>query len=113
MAVTPSPRVEWTRDGTTARVVLRGEFDISMCPSLRGVFRDALLGAPAELEVDIRQVTFVDSTAVSVLVAAHRRATSSTVAWRMHGASRDVRRVLAVMRLDTLLLTGDPATRSA
>lgn len=108
-----SPSVEWRRDNAVARIVLRGEFDISMCPSLRAVFRDAILAAPQALDVDIRDLTFVDSTAVSVIVAAHRRARASGMDWHMHGANRDVRRVLAVMRLDGILLTEHAAPQTA
>ncbi|MGN6597830.1 MAG: STAS domain-containing protein [Actinomycetes bacterium] len=111
--MTQTPAVEWSRLGPTARVALSGEFDISMCPALRAAFRDALLTGPADLVVEICALTFVDSTAVSVLVAAQRRATASGVTWRMHGANRDVRRVLSVMRLESVLLTEPSATRSA
>ncbi len=61
-------------DGVTV-VSVKGELDISTAPALReqllNLFSDG--GNPERLIVDLRQVPFIDSTALGVLVGARRR----------------------------------------
>ncbi|PWJ48175.1 anti-sigma B factor antagonist [Quadrisphaera granulorum] len=65
-------------DGDVTVVRVSGELDIRAAPELRGVLRGLLrhdgdAGAP-RVVVDLREVTFMDSTALGVLVQAYKTA---------------------------------------
>ena len=88
---------------------LAGEIDLAAAPALR----DRLValaqqlaaggGAPGVV-LDLDQVSFIDSTGLSVLVAAHSRLGESGRQLRVAGAPPRVRRVLELTGLDGLLL---------
>jgi anti-sigma regulatory factor (Ser/Thr protein kinase)/anti-anti-sigma regulatory factor len=62
----PLYEVELVRQETALRIVLKGEFDLAAKPALEGVLRDL---DPAGLErvvVDIREVTFFDTTGLNM-----------------------------------------------
>jgi anti-anti-sigma factor len=59
------------RDGR-AVVVLRGELDVATAPDLEAALRERL-DAGQDVVVDLRELAFMDSTGLRVLVAAHAR----------------------------------------
>ncbi|HLI15766.1 MAG TPA: STAS domain-containing protein [Acidimicrobiales bacterium] len=70
--------VSVARDRGVPVVTAIGEVDVSTAPLLR----DGLLGVPADeplVVVDLSEVTFLDSTGISVLVAARKRALGASV----------------------------------
>jgi anti-anti-sigma factor len=71
----------------------------------------SLLAEGVGVTVDLRRATFIDSTVVGVLIAAHRRAQEAEVAFvlRVGGETGwPVRRLLEVTELDTKLdVVGD------
>jgi len=81
-------------------VVLAGEVDIFTAPQ----FKECLLGLIDEgvtrLVVDLSAVTFIDSTALGVLIGGVRRVHGSGGAMTIVVTSRPVERVLAVTGLD-------------
>lgn len=94
-----------TRHVDDVRVVaVRGEIDYDG----RDVISEALLpedGAvpPLRIVVDLSQVTFMDSSGINVLVAAHRQV-SGTQGWlRVAGAQEAVLRVLELVGIDALI----------
>jgi anti-anti-sigma factor len=87
----------------TTRVRLAGDLDIAT----RDDLRDALLGVIeagecALLLVDLRQVRFIDSEALSALIEGYLAAERAGVAFRLVEARGIVERVLTVVGLDHL-----------
>ncbi|MGV9454564.1 STAS domain-containing protein [Streptomyces sp. NPDC003635] len=84
-------------------VVLRGEIDHGNRDSLE----KALLppeGAPTPRTVaDFRGVTFMDSSGINVLIAAHRAAEDTDGWLRLAGVRESVQRVLALVGIDALI----------
>lgn len=68
------PAVDIHADPAQGRVTLSpvGEIDIVTAPDLRAALEQACAGDAAAVVVDFAAVTFADSTALSVLIAAHR-----------------------------------------
>jgi anti-anti-sigma factor len=86
-----------------------GEIDINACETLRHVLLDALALHPARIVVDMAEVTFIDSSGISVLVAAHKRGELTGTAVVLQSPGRQVVRVLEITGLDSVLtLLRDP-----
>jgi anti-sigma B factor antagonist len=70
--------VQVTISSGACRVLVRGEVDSTTAPGLRDCLLD-VLDRPglAAVEVDLSQVTFLDSAGLSALAVAHRAATSA------------------------------------
>lgn len=60
-------------DERTVAVSVSGELDLATAPSLKWSLLDSLKAGRTCLLVDLSKVTFIDSTALSVLVGVHRR----------------------------------------
>ncbi|MEU1037861.1 STAS domain-containing protein [Streptomyces sp. NPDC005551] len=84
-------------------VALHGEVD----HDVQDVFSRALLAgedrAPLRTVVDLSGVTFMDSSGINVIVAAHRRAAGARGWLRIAGAQGFVLRVLQIVGLDDLI----------
>jgi anti-anti-sigma factor len=66
-------RVEVRSEGKAAVVVVSGELDLASGPELERAL-EQLADPPTELLViDLRQVEFMDSTGLSIIVKAHQR----------------------------------------
>jgi anti-sigma B factor antagonist len=95
----PAPlaiRIDPLREGLV-RVSPAGEVDLSTAAQLR----DSLLGAirdlgPERLEVDLVDVSFLDSTGVSVLLAAEAAAKAADCQLAVVNPQPRVRRVLSI-----------------
>lgn len=60
-------------DGRTSVVSVEGDLDLSTAPRLKWMLVDALEGGHSLLVVDLTRATFMDSTALGVLIAVKRR----------------------------------------
>ena len=94
---------EVTSDAGRVRVRASGEIDSSSASALRGQLTTVLDLAPSEVVLDLGGVTFLDSAGLSVLAAAHRRATADGVRLRVLVAGRAVARPLQITGLWQLL----------
>lgn len=66
-------RVEVRSEGTAAVVVVSGELDLASGPELEDVL-ERVSNDPAQLLIiDLREVDFMDSTGLSIIVRAHQR----------------------------------------
>jgi anti-anti-sigma factor len=79
----PSFEVSHGTRGSTRLVTVVGEVDLATSPDLADALRAALTAGGEFVAVDLTEVTFVDSSGVSALLAAHR-----------HAMARDVRMVI-------------------
>jgi anti-sigma B factor antagonist len=100
--MTSQPVCSVSVDGRGATPVVRvaGEVDLATSPQLRA----ALAGPPVDPSgrtiVDLCDVTFLDSTALSALVTAHVRFLDAGGDLRLVVDSPPVKRILAVTGLD-------------
>lgn len=88
--------------GTVAHAPSR-ELDLAAVPELRA--RLAAVHAPgAQVVLDLAGVTFIDSSALSVVLAADRRLMATGGALRLAHVSAEVRRVLRICGLGSMVL---------
>ncbi len=81
-------------------VALSGEVDIFTAPQFKERMVELLDAGVYRLVVDLSEVTFIDSTALGVLIGGVRRVHGAGGAMALVVVSRPVERVLAVTGLD-------------
>jgi anti-anti-sigma factor len=95
-------------------IALAGEIDLATRDSLRQAITEAIgSGDVSRIIVDLDAVTFVDSSALGVLVAGWRRATETGKSLGLVNAHGTVRRVLDLTALWDLLGIEDTPTQAA
>ena len=93
------------RDGA-AIVSLAGELDLYNAEEVRRALLDSLTDAPELLVVDLEGVTFIDSTALGVLIEARSRMNDRS-GFRLAAPGLEVRRALEVSGLDRHFVVHD------
>jgi anti-sigma B factor antagonist len=87
-----------------------GEFDLTMVPLVRDRLLSFIASAGEDISVDLSDVSFMDSSALGVLVAARRRARRAGIDLVLHAPRPNVWRVLTVTGMDKVFeCTGIPA----
>lgn len=86
------------REGATV-VSLTGELDLYNAEDVRAALLECCADEPAVLVVDLEQVTFIDSTALGVLIEARSRMADRS-GFRLAAPGLETRRALEVSGLD-------------
>jgi anti-sigma B factor antagonist len=92
-----------TRHGGTAIVSVRGEVDLYTVPQLSETLDAAIAETPAELVIDLSDVTFMDSTGLSLLVQTHKRLKPISASVVVRGARDQVLKVLDLTKVTKVL----------
>lgn len=93
--------IETGQAGDDTLIAVRGELDLSTAPALAAALGEAATTSAASVTLDLSAITFIDSSALRVLVQGGRDLQSSGKALRIGGRSAVVTRVLAMTNLDT------------
>jgi anti-sigma B factor antagonist len=102
-----------TEDAWRASIALRGELDIADAPQLLAVLEAHLEAGRRVLRLDTTEVTFLDSSVLGAIVAAHRRCVEMHGSLILTGVCGVVDRIVKLTGLDQVLLidtAGDNAT---
>ncbi len=89
-------------DGRT-HITPRGELDIVTSPLLEEALAEATAAAVPEVVLDLRELTFMDSTGLRTLAQANARADEAGVALSIVRGPRQIGRVLEISGLSPLL----------
>lgn len=90
------------RDGAGATVHLVGELDVSSVDQLRDVL-EGLLVTTHQVDLDLAELTFVDSTGIGALLALHRRLADLGGTLVLRRPRAQIHRVLQMTQLDRIL----------
>lgn len=96
-----------SRDGAID-VAFSGELDISSAPAMREAFLDPDVAEASTLHVDLTNVTFLDSSALGLIVTVCRRSRDAGNAFVVICGDGIVRRVLAISGLIEYLQVEGP-----
>ncbi|MFE5220453.1 MULTISPECIES: STAS domain-containing protein [unclassified Streptomyces] len=99
----PEPlRVAVTATVGVTVVTVAGEIDHASAGPLLEALDPGRLGASLRVVVDMRQVSFIDSSGINVLLAAHRDLTPN--GWlRLAGMQASVMRTLEIVGVDSVI----------
>jgi anti-anti-sigma factor len=86
-------------------VEARGELDVAALPELRGAIARAAGGGsrPAQVVLDLSEVTFLDAAVLGALVAERRALQAAGGTLRLAGVSPKLRRLIGLTGLREML----------
>jgi anti-sigma B factor antagonist len=90
---------ERTLPSATNVVTVEGELDLASAPSLKRALSDVVATGTSRVVVDLGSVTFIDSTALGVLVGIHRKL-EPDVRMALAGAGSEVMNIFELTGLD-------------
>jgi anti-sigma B factor antagonist len=96
------------RSDSRVHIVPVGELDIATAPQLEQALVEATSGPASELVLDLRELTFMDSTGLRALAQANLKAEQAGTALAIWRGSRQIERVLEISGLGPLLPLVDP-----
>jgi anti-sigma B factor antagonist len=102
-------QIETRRDGSAAVIAVTGELDLASSPALREELERASHDGVELVILDLRQLVFMDSTGLSVVVRAHQRAVESRHRFAIVRGGKQVQRLLMLTGVgDRLTVIDDP-----
>jgi anti-anti-sigma factor len=88
--------VEVHHDARGSVIVLSGELDLASSPALEEALARVFASETRTVVIDLRQLDFMDSTGLSILVRAHQTATETTRGLILVKGSPQVQRLLTL-----------------
>jgi anti-sigma B factor antagonist len=85
-----------------AVVILAGEVDLYTAPQFREVLLQTIDDGAVRVVIDLTDVSFIDSTALGVLVSAGKRLQQSAGRLAIGCPDEKIRRILEITGLDTV-----------
>lgn len=102
-------RVDVTTENGAPVLSVRGELDLASSPALEEQVERAVAEAQSTVIIDLRELEFMDSTGLSVLIRAHQRAQEAGHRLAIVNGSRQVRRLLSLTGVaERLTVVDDP-----
>ena len=95
------------RGADRMRIVPRGELDIVTAPQLEQAISEGTAEAVPELVLDLRELTFMDSTGLRTLAQANQRTQQAGTTLSIWRGPRQIERVLEISGLGPLLPLAD------
>ena len=99
--------VSTEREGDSALVRLTGDLDIQVAEQAATAVEEAEAGAPKLLVIDLSGLSFMDSSGMAVIAAAHARALDAGRRFVIVNPRGGVRRAFEVSGLDQSIETVD------
>ncbi len=99
----PSFALQVVKSGSETRLQPSGELDIATTPALEEAIAEATSEPGASLVLDLRALTFMDSTGLRTLAQTNARAEPGGFSLQIVRGSRQIERVLQISGLEALL----------
>jgi anti-sigma B factor antagonist len=99
------PEFSLTEDALDAErhvVAVRGEIDLFTAPELKQKLTDAIEGGKIRIVVDLTETTFLDSTALGVLIGAVKRLRSRDGALVIVNVDQNIAKTFEITGLDQI-----------
>src|SRR5919202_3396063 len=93
---------EESLDGDRHVVAVRGEIDLFTAPELKQKLTDAIEGGKSRIVVDLTDTTFLDSTALGVLIGAVKRLRSREGVLTIVNTDANIAKTFEITGLDQI-----------
>jgi anti-anti-sigma factor len=103
----PAFDIQVVRNGQATRIAPAGELDIATTPALEQAIADATREPGSALVLDLRRLTFMDSTGLRTLAQTNARAQDDGFTLSIWRGPRQIERVLEISGLGPLLPLAD------
>lgn len=100
-------QITTTAQAEGTRIELTGEVDIATAPQLEQALEPLLAQETGDLVLDLRGVTFLDSSGLRVVLVASRTATAAGRRFVVDAGDGQVLRVIRLARVEDRLDLGD------
>jgi anti-sigma B factor antagonist len=100
-------RVEPRTEDRTTVLAITGELDLSSAPELETHLAEAFRSDAKQVIVDLRELEFIDSTGLSVLVKANQQAHEAGCRFGIVNGGAQVRRLLSLTGVTERLRVAD------
>ena len=87
------------RDGDTVTVALHGEVDVLNVEQVRLALGEAIAAKPRQIEVDLANLSFIDSTGLGALIFGFQRSRDNAIGFRLARPTRGVHQILVLSGL--------------
>ena len=91
-----------TEDNNVSTVFLNGEIDMEIADSVREVVFP-LIDAGKEVHLNLKDVEYMDSSGISVLIESHQQATENETKVILKEISKSVLKVIMMAKLEQIL----------
>jgi anti-anti-sigma factor len=101
----PEPELDVTvaaAPGDGVRIAVSGEVDISTAQVLREALDEAIDGSSYDVELDLGECTFIDSTGLQVIILAARSLAPKGRTLVLEGPQEQVRRLFVTAAIDRI-----------
>jgi anti-anti-sigma factor len=98
--VESSFQLEVRNEERAAVIVLSGELDLASAPALEEELERATANGAKLIILDMRELRFIDSTGLSLLIKAHRQAEASGYQFAVVRGRRQVQRLLGLTGIE-------------
>ena len=85
-------------------MVLTGEVDISNAAQLRGELKTMFDEKASSVTIDIRDLSYIDSTGLGVIIGAYGRMKEQGVSVKLINPAKNVEKLLKITSLDRIFL---------
>ena len=96
--------IETHRDDGVVRLTVHGELDLSTSPELEEALAHA--SSAPRVDLDLSEMSFMDSSGLAVLIGARKRAESDGLQLAVVGANEHVRRLMDLTGTAQFILGG-------
>lgn len=104
----PSFGIRVVRNGESTQIAPAGELDIATTPALEEAIAEAIAAPGSRLVLDLRELTFMDSTGLRTLAQTSARAEQDGFELAIWRGPRQIERVLEISGIGALLPLEDP-----
>ncbi|MDT8385001.1 MAG: STAS domain-containing protein [Gammaproteobacteria bacterium] len=89
-------------DGSLLTMAIEGRFDFNIHSEFRNSYRD--LPATTKFVIDLGKATFMDSSAMGMLLLLREHVGEKTESIRLQNCKPDVRKILSISNLDKMFI---------
>ena len=98
---------DFSREAGAWKIRVSGEVDVATAGELRSLLADLFLEKQADIVLDMRDLSYIDSTGLGVLIGAYGRMQESGHGIRVEHPRENIAKLLRITSLDKIFCAAD------